>query len=173
MIDNPKKIENFFRQYYKELCFVSYQFVGDIYDAEDIVQDVFVTIINQGNTLEIQNLNAYFHRAVRNASIKKLQRTKKLISLDDKILDSYDFDDSKETEINKSEKWDFINNRINKLPPKCRKIFLLCVLNGMKYKEVAASQDVSINTVKTQIKKAYKLLRNSLEEVNLFLLFYP
>jgi RNA polymerase sigma-70 factor (ECF subfamily) len=172
VIEKPQKIENFFREYYTELCFLSYQYVNNVRDSEDVVQDVFVKIINQENYLNIENLSAYFRTAVRNASLKKVQRTKKLISLNDQMLDSLESGNIEDLESIHVEKWNFINERIDKLPPKCKKFFLLCALNGMKYQEAANSQNVSINTVKTQIKKAYKLLRKSVEEVNLFLLFY-
>ena len=59
---------------------------------------------------------------------------------------------------------------VDSLPEKCREIFILACIEGLKYKQVAEKLDVSVNTVKTQLKSAYSKLRaefneNDLEEI--------
>ena len=63
---------------------------------------------------------------------------------------------------------------IEKLPLQCKAVFKLVVLEDMKYREVAEALDISVNTVKTQVKIAYKTLRESLqrEQFSLILLLY-
>ncbi len=39
---------------------------------------------------------------------------------------------------------------VDSLPEKCREIFILACIEGLKYKQVAEKLDVSVNTVKTQ-----------------------
>jgi len=140
-------------------------------DAEDIVQDIFVKMINHEDLTNINNLESYVRRSVRNASLKKIQITRRLVSLEEKNIDDSHFNISDEKVIIEREERIFINKQIEKLPPNCRKVFLMCVLDGMKYKEVATLQNVSVNTIKTQVKKAYKLLRMSVSEIYLFLNF--
>ncbi len=45
------------------------------------------------------------------------------------------------------------------LPPKCRDIFLLAKLKGMKYREIAEQLAISEKTVENQMSKAIRLLR--------------
>ena len=52
-----------------------------------------------------------------------------------------------------------IHEAIQSLPEKCREIFILACVEGLKYREVAERLDVSVNTVKTQVKSAYAKLR--------------
>ena len=52
-----------------------------------------------------------------------------------------------------------LNVFVDSLPEKCREIFILACIEGLKYKEVAERLDVSVNTVKTQLKSAYSKLR--------------
>ena len=60
---------------------------------------------------------------------------------------------------------------INSLPEKCREIFVLACIEGLKYKEVAERLDVSVNTVKTQVKAAYTKLRAEFKDKELPTLF--
>jgi RNA polymerase sigma-70 factor (ECF subfamily) len=52
-----------------------------------------------------------------------------------------------------------IRDRIEDLPEKCRIAFNMAVLQEMKYKEIAEELDLSINTIKDHIKRAYRILR--------------
>jgi RNA polymerase sigma-70 factor (ECF subfamily) len=45
------------------------------------------------------------------------------------------------------------------LPPKRKKIFEASVINGHSYAEIAEANGISVNTVKTQIKRAYAFMR--------------
>lgn len=162
-------IESFFRIHYKELCIVSYQFVKNRKDAEDIVQDVFVKVINHKKKSEVNKLEPYIRAAVRNASLQKVRKANRIVSLEEKLINAIHFMQSEENLMIEREERIFINKQIEKLPPQCRKVFLLCVLDGMKYKEVAEAQNISVNTVKSQVKKAYKILRSSAIEIYLFL----
>jgi len=62
-----------------------------------------------------------------------------------------------ETEIHSA-----VHNAINELPEKCRQIFVMCKFDNLSYNEIADIQNVSINTVKTQLKRAVKTLSKNL-----------
>jgi RNA polymerase sigma-70 factor, ECF subfamily len=55
-----------------------------------------------------------------------------------------------------------IHRLIDKLPPRCRQIFLLSRIEQLSYKEIAALMDLSPKTVENQIAIALKFLRDSL-----------
>ena len=63
---------------------------------------------------------------------------------------------------------------INRLPDECRKIFLMAALDDMKYQEIADALQISVNTVKTQMKIALRFLREHLnkESFSSILLFF-
>ena len=52
---------------------------------------------------------------------------------------------------------------LHQLPEQCKQVFTLCCLQDMKYREAADLLGISINTVRTQMGRAYKILRNSLD----------
>lgn len=58
-----------------------------------------------------------------------------------------------------------IQQAIEKLPEKCRKVFELSRFDELKYKEIAEKLGISIKTVEVQISKALKILREELKEL--------
>ena len=57
---------------------------------------------------------------------------------------------------------------IDSLPEKCREVFLLAKRDGMKYEEIAVRMNISVNTVKNQMNKALKNLKEGIRKVYLF-----
>ena len=64
-----------------------------------------------------------------------------------------------------------VNEAIDKLPERCREVFLKSRLEGMKYKEIAESMNLSVNTVENQMAIALKKLRIELKDYLSFFLF--
>ena len=62
------------------------------------------------------------------------------------------------------------------LPDKCREIFTLGCVEGMSYREIAEQLGISVNTVKTQVKIAYKKIKDEFGEHQgkfMMILCYP
>lgn len=64
-----------------------------------------------------------------------------------------------------------VANAIDKLPERCREIFLKSRIEGMKYREIADELDISMNTVENQMSIALKKLRIELKDYLPLLLF--
>lgn len=159
-----------FRNRYKELCHFAWSFIGDYNLSEDIVQELFSTIWRRKATInENQSLDSYLYVAVRNACYTYLKNSKQNVSIDvlmqEVILPDTElfFDHPGLQKL-----W----NIIDSLPLQCKAIFKLVVLEELKYKEVAERLDITINTVKTQMKIAYKILRRQIEREEILLLLY-
>jgi RNA polymerase sigma-70 factor (ECF subfamily) len=64
----------------------------------------------------------------------------------------------------KSEVLQYVYAEIEKLPEKCREVFKLSYLEGMKLSEVAQHLNISEQTVANQKTKALKMLRLALSD---------
>jgi RNA polymerase sigma-70 factor (ECF subfamily) len=152
--------EEQFRSHYILLCTVACCIVEDKDAARDIVQDFFLYCWNKRNDLRItHNFKSYALRAVRNASLSYLQKSGK-VKLEElpvmEALGNYFIrDDKGEEDSRNAALW----AAVARLPEQRRRIFLMSSQDGLKYKEVADRLDISINTVKTQIKLALQFLR--------------
>ena len=69
-----------------------------------------------------------------------------------------DISEGNETEM-------LVRNAINSLPRKCRDIFLLSRVEGLKYREISERLGISVNTVECQMGIALKKLRVKLNNL--------
>ncbi len=151
-----------FQKYYQALYQFAGRFVKDAQTAENIVQDVFVKLwTNRENCLITSSLKSYLYAATRNTALNFLSREKKQLSTEDLMSDRQDTTANPEEQIIENEMIDGVHKAIEKLPDKCRSIYLMKRYDDLKYHEIAEILDISINTVKTQMKRALKsLLKN-------------
>ncbi|MCF4102213.1 sigma-70 family RNA polymerase sigma factor [Gillisia sp. M10.2A] len=171
MASDQKTLKSFFDKHYKPLCALSYSYVKDFDQSQDIVQDVFLRIMEKGNYAAIDNFEAYLKTCVYHDSLRYLKEAKKKIELLEEeqaaslVWDASDTDQFDENDIL------LLFNEIRKLPPGVRKVFELCAIEGLKYSQAANQLELSVNTVKTQMKKAYSQLRKSSLNSRILLLF--
>lgn len=156
--------EEAFRKYYASLCDYCYGITGEKNLSEDIVQDVFVYFWKNRSKVKINtSLKSYLYFSVRNGAmnyIKKQALERKHNPLIVEFIEDVQATGNSDEEILQIKK---IKEVIEELPSQCRKVFLMSCINGLKYKEIAEELEISVNTVKSHISKAYKLIR---EEVN-------
>jgi RNA polymerase sigma-70 factor (ECF subfamily) len=154
--------EHVFREFYAPLVGFATKYTNDQSAAEEVVQDVFYRMWNKANSLDIHtSVKAYLYGAVRNSCLNyiKHQKTKqehvehtKYTSSDASEIQPMELDELQEE----------INAAIQKLPEKCREVFLLSRMENKKYKEIAETLNISIKTVENQMGKALKILREQL-----------
>lgn len=147
----------FFKEYMQHLYVYALAFVKERGVAEDIVQDVFIYLwTNRTKVVYTGSLYAYLLSAVKNACINY----KVHLEVEEKYRKS--MVDTQEPEGTEME-WEELRQRVmlavESLPPKCREIFILGAVQGLKYQEIADQLDISVNTVKTQMKFAYRKVK--------------
>ncbi len=127
-------------------------------ESEDIVQDVFCRL-NNNYTLP-DNLNAfrsYLYTSVRNKSLNYIRDEKRRRMNESVFAELRDdlliFDKIVENELYRQ-----MHLLLNEMPPQCKNIFQR-VLNGDTSEKIAKDLNLSIETVKTQRKKAKRILR--------------
>lgn len=164
-----KKDENrafclLFEKYYDNLLLYCYHILNDLEAAEDIVQDCFFCLWHNKRLHSFTgNLDRFIFTMVKNRSFLFLKEKKKRYNIESSFSQEEErFPD--ETSEKEQEKIELLYNTIDKLPQKCRKVFLMACLNDKSYQEIADELDTSINTVKTQMKTALKFLRKNLQE---------
>ena len=151
-----------FDLYYSRLCFFSDKMLHDFDLSRSVVQQVFVDLWIKREKLRIDSLQSYLYQSVRNASLDVLKHKK----AESKYLSSLEKEESGQITdlIEEAELADRINKAIQKLPEKCREIFVLCRFEELKYAEIADRLNISVKTVEMQIGIALKKLRKELSD---------
>jgi len=161
--DFNKTVEYLFNNYYTTLCRNAYRIVNNKEISEDIVQDVFFKLWDKRDKIVINtSLEAYLNRMVFNESISFLRKNKNFLEFSDEIEQSRTNHEPNNT-IEQKELNTIINDAINKLPPRCKTIFLLSRIEGLTYKQIAEQLNISVKTVENQMGKALKFLRKTLK----------
>nr|WP_291924876.1 RNA polymerase sigma-70 factor [Chitinophaga sp.] len=160
----PGSFEELFRQHYSFLCATAYYVVEDEDTAKDIVQDFFLYCWDKRAMIQItQNFKSYATRAIRNACLNYLKKNGKIVFGDPLTMadeaEALPEDDKEREETRNAALW----AAIGRLPIQRQRIFLMSNRDGLKYKEIGEQLNISVNTVKTQIKLAYQYLRKECE----------
>nr|WP_292964436.1 RNA polymerase sigma-70 factor [Muricauda sp. UBA7809] len=166
------KVEELFKKNYALLCLVSFSIVKDKDVAKDIVQDFFVSFWSKKDTLSIStSFESYAKKSVKNLSLQYLKKKKKETPLNEIILTEVQ---NVELSLKKPKENKKLIKIIDQLPEKRKEIFLSVVVYGKSYAEIAETNGISINTVKTQMKRAYAFLRSyQKEDYILYLIIFP
>lgn len=158
--------EQLFNKMYEPLCHFCLKFVLVKEVAEELVSDVFYSIWKNRKVLLVSSPRPYLFTSVRNRSYDYLRKTKKSVLCDlDKasnIPTSVCNSQERLIEIELSRQ---VDNTISHLPKQCKLIFELSRDHGMRYRDIAATLNISIKTVETQMGRALKHLRKSLPTI--------
>ena len=155
-----------FRQHYRFLCLVAFRIVRDQDAAEDIVQDFFLNLWQRRTEVTtVISFQAYATRAVKNLSISFLR--KQQIVSDEQlstIPDELNPIEEKEIFIAGEAITSRVLEVVELLPAERKKIFLLHVIDRLSYAQIAEKNNISLNTVKTQMKRAYAFVRERMAD---------
>lgn len=164
---NLEDFSNLYSNYYILLCTIADQYVKDKYLAEEIVGDVFLKYWEKYNEIIITtSVKAYLVRSVQNRCINYLEhnKVKQKIENESTLFGLAESDDYPLGTLYEKELASLINQAMNALPEQCRKIFLLSRDEELTYEEISQRLNISVNTIKTQIKIALSKLREWLKD---------
>jgi RNA polymerase sigma-70 factor (ECF subfamily) len=150
-----------YNRYFALLYIYALKKLNDRDDAKDAVQHVFIALWNRHQSISFDvSLSAYLYRAVRNFSLTtfahKQVEDQYLRTAAAKVRIFYEGTDYM---IREKDIAELIEKEISRLPLKMREIFLLSRQEGLTYKQIAETLQISEETVNTQMKRALKMLR--------------
>ena len=164
-MDKYSQFENLYKQHYQALVNFAMNMVNDSDAAKDIVQEVFVRLWKRREKIEFgPYIKSYLYKAVSNTSLNHLQSNKKRLQIFQTLIDRSPIIKDGPNEMEKKEFQHKVREAIDKLPPKCRVIFILSKHEGKKYREIADELNISIKTVENQMGIALKRLREDLKK---------
>ncbi len=165
--DDRNAFRSFFDAYYQKMFRWAVYYVKTEQGAEEVVSDVFIRIWkNRQGLAEVLQLDSYLFTAIKRQSFNFIQQNNKRLYIEnlDAIENiSYEHHSDPEYEYLQQELDALIKTVVEKLPPRCRLIFQMVRLDGMKYKEVAELLHISIKTVENQLLKATLILRENVQ----------
>ena len=163
---NKSVYKNVFNHFYKGLVIYANNFLFDQEASEDVVQEVFISLWENAKNIDIKtSLKAYLYAMVRNKCLNYLKSVKitdelNVIDLNSMLVLEEDLDLISQEE--KTMLYNHILKIIETFPESMQEVFKLKFIENYKYEEIADEMGISVNTVKTQLKRAKVKISESL-----------
>lgn len=160
---NDKELERIYNESYKAVYWTAISLLKNEEDAEDVVQDTFVTLIEAYDDIKDKTkVQAWLKRTAANKSLNKITRTR-TVNAEDEFLEEIeavpdDFlpDSLVESEESRKIIMDIINNSLSE---EIRKTLILYYFDEMTAKEISAALDVPQGTVLWRLNYAKKKIK--------------
>ncbi len=171
MIDRCKAGEReaqfqLYKMYYKSMYNTSLRIVGNDTEAEDIMQEAFLSAFKKIETYSGQvSFGAWLKKIVVNRSLDYLKKRKAHFEeLDERIADEMESPviESRELDIGK------LKQAIMELPEGYRVVLSLYLLEGYDHDEISEILQISSSSSRSQLLRAKKKLRNYVQKDEVF-----
>ncbi len=158
-------LQSLYASQYGRLLNYGRSLIGSSEDVKEIINDVFLAVWRNRHHLDKErNIEAYLRRSIKNRCINYL-KAKRVQSVDIETKSYYLTNDETVDELlYHAELKAFLYACVEKLPPKCKEIFILSREENLPHKEIAKRLNLSVKTVENQISIALRKLRKMLED---------
>jgi len=127
--------------------------------AEDVQIEVFTQVWKGAGTFRGQSqVKTWIFGIARNLTLNELRKRKNLLNIDD----FPQLNDPKQPEIDTCDQAGLVKQAMAKISAKHREILDLVFFHEMRYEEIAALLDISVNTVKTRVFYAKEALKKKM-----------
>ena len=168
-IGDERAFKELYHGYWDMLLDSAFKRLGSIEQAEEIVQDIFVSLYVRRDNLHINtSIEAYLKNALKFKVFDVFRRQithEKYIDNTLKSLHNGTITPDEALQIKElKEKIDQVTQQI---PEKCREVFLLSRVENLSNKKIAELLGISVSTVEKHISKATGILRTNFKEYHL------
>jgi RNA polymerase sigma-70 factor (ECF subfamily) len=170
--DDYAAFTELFERYWNPLMTAAGKRIASIEVAEELVQDIFLSFFLRRKEIQVDiSVEAYLKAALRH-QVFKIYRSQKI---HDQYVDSINADQvgqpvRPDALMEAKQLREQIYLVAEKMPEKCREVFLLSRFEHLSHKDIAEKLDISVNTVKKHISKAITILREELKDHQIDLL---
>jgi RNA polymerase sigma-70 factor (ECF subfamily) len=152
-----------FRTWYGPLVGTAERMLRDRAVAEELVQDVMLELWRKRETLAPDgSAQAYLFQATRNRVLNHLRHLKIEQRSEPEIRGESSSAPHADAEVTQEELSVAVQDAVRSLPDRCREVFELSRVHGLKYTEIATQLGISVKTVEAQMGKALRTLRERL-----------
>ena len=155
--------DSIFRTWYGPLVGTAERMLRDRAVAEEIVQDVMLELWRRRETLAVDgSAQAYLFQAARNRVLNHLRHLRIEQRSEPEVRADLSSTPHADAEMTQEELGVAVQDAVRSLPDRCREVFELSRVHGLKYAEIAQQLGISVKTVEAQMGKALKTLRERL-----------
>jgi RNA polymerase sigma-70 factor (family 1) len=158
--NDERAFAELFKRYWKKVHSLTYKSVRSEEAAQEIVQDLFISLWTKRASLSINHLPSYLYSAVKNRALNYIESQmtrrrhwdyyKRFIPVQDAVT---------ENDVELNELLGAIENEIEHLPEKSKRVFKLNVLEGHSITEIASTLNLSEKAIQYHLTQSIKKVR--------------
>ena len=157
---DEKAFNTLFEKYKQKLISYAISLSGDPSLAKDIVQEVFMKIFEYRKKLKSDlSIQSFLYKSVYNQFITIYHKNKSLTKVHEEYYRILNQLMTSGDGLNENSDLIKMNICINKLPAKCKNVFISSKKEGLTNQEISEKFNISTKTVEGQITKAFKFLK--------------
>lgn len=154
-----------FRGHYARLVGLADGILRERAPAEEIAQEVMLELWRRRESLVVDtSLTAYLFRATRNRALNYIRHQRVARRGNPMAVPETTSPATAHAEVVQAEIDAAVQRALEHLPARCREVFELSRVHGLKYAEIAATLEISIKTVEAQMGKALRIMREQLTD---------
>ena len=154
-----------YRHYFKKLCAFCSQYIPDLEETEEIVQETMVWLWENRLTLKAElTLKSLLFTIVKNKALNRISHYEIKQKVHEEIHQKYESTFENPDFYDQNELFRMYRQTLEKMPKDIRETFLMNRDRSLTHKEIAAILNVSPQTVNYRIGQALKMLRQALKD---------
>lgn len=136
------------QRYERPLIRYAHGYTGNLEDARDIVQDVFVKLSQNLGTLDHERLAPWLFTVCRNRALDHHRKHQRIVAMETETLDlEASADPAPNDAMEKRETATALRELIETLPARQREAVRLKFIAGLDYQQISAAMQTSIGNV--------------------------
>ena len=173
---DEEALEAIFNRYSPKLYNVAQRILGEVADAEEVIQDVFWTAFRKAKSFRgSAQFTTWLYRLTINAALGKIRRSRKNKEIEyEEYLPKFqkdghhsvrpvvDWSDTLDEKYAERELQQLLNDALDELKPADKSAVVLSDMEGMSDKEIAVMLGLTVSAVKTRLHRARLFLRGKL-----------
>lgn len=158
------RFERLFRDHYPGLFALARRYVGEPAIAEELVQDVFLSLWRRRDSLELRgSVTSYLFTSVRNAALNYLKHRELAERLRYDVAQAVSpARSTADAEARHNEIAEALEAAIAALPERARLALTLSRDAGLTYAQIAEALGISVKAVEANVSRALRILREQL-----------
>ncbi|GLW07501.1 RNA polymerase sigma factor SigE [Microtetraspora sp. NBRC 13810] len=162
----PPTWEEVVRTHSARVYRLAYRLTGNVHDAEDLTQEVFVRVFRSLSSYTPGTFEGWLHRITTNLFLDMARRKQRIRfeGLGDDAAERLRGREPSPAQVYDDTHLEpDIQAALDALAPEFRAAVVLCDIEGLSYEEIAATLGVKLGTVRSRIHRGRSQLREALE----------
>lgn len=169
---DEEALHSLFVIYFPRLNDFAARIISDSETSQDITQDVFVKVWEKRDQIEAQNIESFLYKLIRNSCIDHIKQLKVIDNKKNEWGEQVKFEELYHIDFIRDEPFiliqeelkDEIERTIKNLPDRCREVFILSRIEGLKNREIAEKLDINIKNVERHLSRAMNTFRDKFSD---------